>query len=245
VYQDLLILTFDGADYQYVQALDKATGKSQWKQDRKIKYKTDNGDYKKAYSTPQVIMVQGEPQLVSPAAEQTVAYNPKTGTEIWRVSHGGMNESIRPVLVCDMIILNSGHTANLLAVKIGQTGTVPNEGIAWRYDKKAPTRPSVLAIKDHIFMVSDNGIATCLEAKTGKRKWEERVDGQFSASPIFVDGKIIVPNEQGKTHVFAADTEKFVGLSVNKLDAGCMASPAAVGDTLYLRTKTHLYAIGK
>jgi outer membrane protein assembly factor BamB len=245
IWNDVLILTFDGFDFQYVTGLEKATGKTLWKTDRNIKYKNDNGDYKKAYSTPQVIAVNGQPQLVSPAAEQTIAYNPKTGSELWRVSHGGMNESIRPVLTHDLIILNSGHTSNLVAVKTGKSGDITSDGIAWRYDKKAPTRPSVLAIKDHLFMVSDNGIATCLEAKTGKFVWEERLDGQFSASPVFVDGHIYAPNEQGKTHVFAADPTKFVGVAVNKLDAGCMASPAIDEGRLYLRTKTHLYAIGK
>jgi outer membrane protein assembly factor BamB len=156
-----------------------------------------------------------------------------------------MNESIRPILTHDLIILNSGHTSNLLAVKIGKSGDITAEGIAWKYEKKAPTRPSVLAIKDHLYMVSDNGIATCLDAKSGKLAWEERLDGQFSASPIYADGNIVVPNQEGKTHVFEANPSKFVGVSVNKLDAGCMASPAAVGETIYLRTKTHLDAIGK
>jgi len=245
LWNNLLILSFDGFDQQYVVALEKTTGKTVWKKDREIKYKNSNGDYKKAYSTPQVIDVNGAPQLISPAAEQTIAYNPKDGEELWRVSHGGMNQSIRPILTHGLIILNSGHTGNLLAIKPGKLGDITKDSIEWKYEKKSPSRPSVLAVKDHLYMVSDNGIATCLETKTGKRIWEERVDGSFSASPIFVDGNIIAPNEAGKVHVFAADPAKFTSVSVNKMPDGIMASPAAAGDTLYLRTKSHLYAIGK
>jgi len=245
IWNDLLVLTFDGHDQQYVIALEKATGKTAWKKDRGINYKNKDGDYKKAYSTPQVIDVGGKPQLISPAAEQTIAYDPKSGDEIWRVSHGGMNQASRPILTHGLIILNSGHSSNLLAVTAGKTGDITKDGIAWHYDKKAPSRPSVLVHKDHIYMVSDSGIATCLEVKTGKFVWEERLDGACSGSPILVDGVIMIPSENGKIHVFAADPSKFTSIATNRLDAGCMASPAVVSDALFIRTKTSLYCIGK
>jgi outer membrane protein assembly factor BamB len=247
LYKNLIILTFDGFDQNYLAALDKTTGKTVWKTDRNIDYKIDNGDYHKAYSTPSVVTVDGKPQLVSPSAECTVAYDPETGKEIWRIHHGGMNEASRPVFGHGLIFLTSGHTKTLLAVCEGRIGTLEKADIAWQTNRDVPSRPSLLMKDDLLFMVSDQGIASCLEAKIGKLLWTERLGAPCSASPIYVEGRIYAADESkenGKVYVFAAD-RKFQLLAANKLNDGCMASPAAVGDALYLRTKTHLYCIGK
>jgi outer membrane protein assembly factor BamB len=246
LWKNLLILTFDGFDHQYVAALDKDTGKTVWKEDRNIKYKEQkNGDIKKAYSTPSVFEIDGKPQLVSPSAEQTVAYDPATGKELWRVSHGGMNEASKPVLTDGLIILSSGHTGNMLAVKAGGSGELKKaESVAWQVTK-APTRPSVLATKGHLFYVNDQGVAFCVEAKTGKAKWEKRLDGAFSASPVLADGLIYFCGENGKTFVIRANPAEYEEVAVNKLPDGCRASPAILDDGVYVRTLTHLYKIGK
>lgn len=254
LYKNLLILIFDGFDFQYVAALDKATGKTVWKQDRNIKYKSDNGDYKKAYATARVIEVNGKPELVCPSAENTIAYDPMTGAELWRVVHTKrmtMNGASRPIAGHGLVYLTSGHPAELLAVKQGVTGTVPKESIAWETDKSVPSRPSLLLVGDLLFMVSDGGIASCLEAKTGKVVWSERLDGEYSASPVCVAGNIYLANQTGKVSVVAAD-RKFTLVAVNKLDvtgapspAGFMASPAVAGDAMFLRTRANLYCIGQ
>jgi outer membrane protein assembly factor BamB len=244
VYGDLLILTFDGYDFQYVTALDKSTGKTVWKKDRAIKYSTDDGDFKKSYSTPSVFDVDGKPQLVSPSAEATIAYDPATGRELWRVIHGGMNAATRPLRGDGLIFLTSGHTMQLLAVRQGGHGEIGDDGVAWKVRRGVPTRPSPLLAGDLLFMVSDLGVASCLEAKTGKQLWQERLDGHFSASPVCAAGHLYLADEEGKTHVLAAGPT-FKEVAVNRLDAGCMASPAVAGDALYLRTKTHLYCIGR
>jgi outer membrane protein assembly factor BamB len=142
-----------------------------------------------------------------------------------------------------LIFLSSGHTAHVLAVKPGK-GKLPKDAIAWEIGRAGPSRPSFLLIGDYLYMVSDLGFASCVEAKTGKQVWQERLGGKFSASPIFAAGNIyFVDEEDGKTHVIeAGPTYKVV--SVNKLDAGCMASPAVAGEELFLRTRTHLYCIG-
>ncbi len=244
LFENLLILTFDGIDVQYVTALDTATGKPVWRSDRKIKFATANPDARKGYSTPSVVTVNGEPQLIAPAAQATVAYNPRTGKELWRVTTGGMNQSIKPILAHDLIFLNSGHDQKLYAVKAGQKGDVSPDDIAWKATKEAPTRPSVLVIGDEVYMVNDRGVATCLDAKTGKVHWRERFDGAFTASPVCAAGVIVFPSESGKTFVIEA-SKVYKPIAVNKLDAGCMASPAIADDSLLLRTKTHLYCIGK
>lgn len=251
VWGDSLFLTFDGYDKQYFACLDKKTGEVKWKKDRAIKWKTDNGDLKKAFSTPQVIEVEGQPQVVSSAAEATIAYDPKTGDEIWTVYHGGMNEACRPVFAHGLVYLTAGHVKSLLAVKPGR-GDITEKGVVWKV-KDGPTRPSPVVVKDHIYFVNDDGTAFCLEAKTGKEVWKERLADKCSASPILVDGHLIVCTEgkrdggkmEGKVEVIAADPKGFNRVSKNTLDAGCQASPAAVGDVLLIRTYTHLYCIGK
>ena len=244
VHGKLLFLLFDGFDQQYVVALDKTTGKTVWKKDRDIRYSEDNGDIKKAYATPSILNFGGKPQLVCPAAEATLAYDPATGDELWRVVHGGMNEATRPVFAHGLIYLTSGHTAQLLAVRQGGSGDVTKTGIAWKANRGVPTRPSPLVVGDRLYTISDKGIATCLDALTGKQLWQERLGGDFCASPVYAAGHIYLSDEEGKTHVLA-DSATFQSVAVNQLDAGCMASLAIAGDALFVRTKTHLYSIGK
>src|SRR5437879_1364384 len=97
LWKDLLFIPFDGVDLQYIVALDKKTGKTVWKHDRDVDFGTTNPDLKKAYGTPTVISVNGTPQLVWPGAAWTLALNPLTGEEIWRLKHGGMNAAARPI----------------------------------------------------------------------------------------------------------------------------------------------------
>ena len=244
MFDGLLILTFDGFDFQYVTALDKTTGATVWRKDRNIKYSTPDGDYKKAYATPTIIEVGSRPQLICPSAEATNAFDPATGEELWRVAHGGMNAATRPVYGHGLVFLTSGHSMNLVAVRPGPSEEVNGSRIAWKTNKGVPTRPSQILVGDLLFMVNDAGIATCLEAKTGKQLWQDRLGGKFTASPVCTDGIIYLPDEDGKTHVIEAKST-FKKLAANPLDAGCMASPAISGDEIFIRTKTHLYCIGK
>jgi outer membrane protein assembly factor BamB len=244
---ELLFLIFDGFDLQYVVALEKATGKTVWKADRKIKYSTDNGDYKKAYATPSLLMIDGKPQLVCPSAECTIAYEPRTGEELWRIAHGGMNGSARPVMNDGLLYLTSGHNKRLLAVKPGPMGVVPMESVKWQATKIIPSRPSLLVNKGLVYMVSDEGIASCLDAATGRIHYSERLDGEFSASPVLAGDVIYYCNQNGKTFVLATG-KVFNVVAENRLGEGkqgFMASPAVADDALFLRTRTHLYCVGK
>jgi outer membrane protein assembly factor BamB len=244
VHDGLVFLTFDGYDLQYVAALNKSDGTTAWKKDRKIKYTSTNPDLYKAYSTPTIVNVSGHEEMISPSAEATIAYDPKTGAELWRIHHGGMNEACKPVFGNGLIYLTTGHTSNVLAVKAGGKGLLAPSSVAWKTIKATPSRPSLLLMDDALFMVSDKGFAASVDPKTGEQQWQERLGGDFCASPILADGKIYVfDQDSGKAHVLATGKE-FKSLAVNKLDDGCMASPAAVGDALYVRTKTHLYCLG-
>ena len=243
VYKDWLFLLFDGHDKQYTACLNKITGKTVWQKDRGLPYPND-GDLKKAFATASVFEIDGKPQLVTPAAVGTLGYDPATGDELWRVIHGGMNEACRPVMAHGLIYLTTGHTAGLIAVRAGQMGDLTKTGVAWRADKIAPTRPSPTIVGDLLFMVNDTGIVFCLDAKTGDKHWQERLDGKFSASPVFAGGNLYFFSEGDKSFVIAA-TKTYTPIATNKLDAGCKASPAIMGGNLYVRTLTHLYCIGQ
>ncbi len=244
LYKDLLILTFDGYDFQYLAALDKKTGATVWKKDKNIAYPDKDGDLKKAYSTPQIVQLHGKAHLVSPSAEATVAVNPETGEDLWRVTHGGMNVSARPVFGHDRFFLTTGHTTKLLAIGLEETGDAWKPRRDWMCRQNVPSRSSLLLHGDLIFMVSDNGVASCVDVKTGTQVKQLRLGGGFFASPVLADGKIYYCNEEtpGKTFVVEASAGMKL-LATNVLDEGCMASPAVIGKSLFLRTRTHLYRI--
>jgi outer membrane protein assembly factor BamB len=240
---DLVYLHYDGYDYQYVVALDKDTGQTIWKVDRDIEYGTDNGDFKKAFCTPIVIDFQGRQQLISPAAKATIAYDPKTGEELWRIRYDNHSATARPLFGHGLLFINTGFSkAELYAVKPDGHGDVTDTNIVWKVDRGIGSKPSPLLIDDLIYAVHDRGTAICLDASTGQTVWETRLGGNISASPIFADGKIFIANEEGETTVIQPG-RTYTELAVNKLDDGCMASPAVAGQAIFLRTKTHLYRI--
>jgi len=244
LYGDSLFVAFDGYDFQYVVALDKATGKTVWKRDRDIDYGTTNGDLKKAFGTATVIHVDGQDQLVSPSAVATIAYDPSTGNELWKVYHGCMNASARPLYHHGLLFVCTGGSGpfRLLAIRPSGHGDVTKSHVVWKLDRGAPSRISLLCIDDLLYMVNETGVASCLEAPSAQRVWQQRLGKEYSASPVYADGRLYFFDQEGSGHVLQPGREPKV-LSVNRLDDGCMASPAVAGKALYVRTKTHLYRI--
>lgn len=242
VYGDLLYLTFDGYDQQYIVALNKFTGKTIWKKDRGIDFGTTDGDAKKAYSTPMLIEAGGRKLLVSPFAAATIAYDPLSGDPIWTVRHGGMNAAGRPLYGNGLLFINSADGPNpLIAVPATGEGDI-TKNIVWRTTKAVPKRASQLLIGDLLFMMNDGGVASCLDAPTGKEIWTTRMMGDWWASPLYADGLIYCFSQQGQIPVFKASRE-FELVADNKLDEGFIASPAVAGKALILRSKGHVYRI--
>jgi outer membrane protein assembly factor BamB len=252
IFGDLLIMNFDGSDHQYVIALNKNTGKTVWKKTRSIDFKDlgpdgkpkAEGDFRKAFTTPHVAEFGGKPLLISQGANAVYGYDPITGDEFWRVeerqNHSG---GTRPVIGHGLIFIPTGWSqGQLLAVKPGGRGDVTGTHVAWRVTKSVTKKPSALLVEDLIYMINDGGVATAIEARTGKEVWSERIGGNYSASPLAAGERIYFFSEEGKTSVIAAGRE-FRKLAENSLSNGFMASPAVTGNALILRTKTDLYRI--
>jgi outer membrane protein assembly factor BamB len=244
LYKDLVILTFDGFDKQYLVALYKKDGKTAWEKERTLDYPdNDNGDLKKAYSTPSLFEVGGKAQLVSPAAAGAVAYDPQTGKELWKVTHTGMNAATPPVMAAGKVFVTTGHTGLLLAIRPTGSGDVTKTHVDLNL-KKGSSRPAPLALGELIFLVSDQGLASAIEAKTGKQVWKRQITGNYYSSPVCADGHLYAFDREGKGQVLTADREGKL-VTTNRLDAGACATPAIAGKALYVRTYTHLYRIEK
>jgi outer membrane protein assembly factor BamB len=248
VFEDLLILNCDGSDIQFVVALDKATGEIRWQKKREHIHAdrlSGKSNVPMAYTTPLLVDVNGTIQLLSTGADSIVAYNPRTGDEYWWFRFDGYSNVLRPVVANGLVFISSGYDRpEFYAVRIDGSGDVTESHLAWNMKKAAPLNPSPLVVGEELYLVSDNGIATCVDAVTGEERWQERVGGNFSASPTLADGRIYLLDEDGATTVIAPG-RKFELLATNKLDGRTLATPAMVDDTILLRTDTHLYRIEK
>ena len=243
LYNNLLILTFDGFDVQYLVALDKRTGETVWKTDRAIKYDSDNGDIKKAYATPTIIDVAGKPQLVAPSAGASMAYDPVTGKELWRVRCGGMNVAARPLYGNGLVYMTTADGGfRMFAAKPDGSGDITESHVAWKQGKGIPKYASQIFLDGLLYMGSEGGVLTCIDGMSGEVIWQERVGGVFTASPLVASGRVYFFSEDGTTTVIQAG-RKFESLATNKLSDGCMASPAVAGDALLIRTTKNLYRI--
>ena len=234
---DLLIFSCDGSDTAFVVALEKGSGKVKWKRDRR--YPADQ-----AYSTPLVIRVGDRDQLVSIGAFRAAAYEPETGKEIWRVNYAdGFSNVPRPVYAHGLVYIATGfQQPTLLAVRPDGTGDVTKTHVAWTLRRGAPLTPSPLVVGDEIYVLTDGGIATCLDARSGEPRWQMRLGSTYSASPVLAGGRIYLPGEDGVTTVIVPG-KQFGRLASNRLDGALLASPAVSKGSIFVRSDSNLYRI--
>ncbi len=242
LWQDFLIVHCDGTDQRFVAALDKHTGKLAWQSPRSIPLDR-KGTHLKAFSTPLVIHHAGRPQLVSPAAGQVSAYDPANGEEIWRVRYEGYSNVPRPVAGLGLVFVNTGYMKpHLLAIHPGGRGDVTDSHVRWDYHWQVSANPSPLLIGARLYMVSDWGIASWLDARKGEDLWRQRLKGRYYASPIHAAGRIYNFSLEGRSMVLAA-ADAYQELATNTLDGQIRASPAVSDGAIFVRTETHLYRL--
>lgn len=240
LFEDLLIMSCDGFDAQFVVALDAATGKIRWK--------TPRGKGNQAYTTPLLIQPEGSAgpaQVVSPGAHHAYAYDPRTGKPLWHIEYGdGFSNVPAAVYSHGLVYICSGFFQPVIfAVRPDGRGNVTKSHVAWSYPRAVPLTPSPVVAGNELFMVSDNGVATCLDAKSGKQNWQRRIGGNFSASPVFADGRLYFLNEEGECTVIAPGPE-YRELARNTVAERTLASLAVSGRAIFLRGERSLYRIG-
>jgi outer membrane protein assembly factor BamB len=246
VYGDLLIFPCDGTTTQSVVALSIETGTQAW-QTRRPPMTGENGDFHKAFSTPLIIRVGDQDQVVAVGAQWVVAYEPKTGREIWRCRHGeGFSNAPRPVFAQGLVLICGGYmTHELLAIRVaGAEGDVTASHIAWRTAKQVPPMSSPIVVGDEVYTVSDQGVVSCLDLKSGEAHYRERLGGNFSASPLFANGHLLFCSRTGEVSIVPPGPTWNEPVK-NQLDSGVLASPAIYRDSLVVRTEKSLYVIAE
>ena len=237
---NILFFSCDGARDPFVMALDRHTGKTAWRIERKA-----NAKKKFAFCTALLIEVDGQQQIISPGSDAVMAYDPATGREIWRHRYDGYSVVPRPVYGHGLVYLSSGFDRpTFYAIKPTGRGDVTDTHLAWSFTKGAPHTPSPLLVGDEVYLVSDGGIASCLDARTGRVHWRERVCGSCSASPFYSGGRIYILDESGKGVVIKAG-KTFQKLAENEIGERTLASCAVGDNAFYLRSDKHLYKIRK
>ena len=235
-----LIFSCDGSRNPFVMALDAKLGNEIWRVNR-----SGNAKRKFSFSTPLVLRTAAHTQVLLPGSDMIGAYDPDTGREIWKATFSGYSVIPRPVVGHGMVYFSSGFDrATAIALKLGGKGDVTESHAGWSLAKGAPHTPSMLLVGDELYMVSDGGIASCVEAKTGEVIWTERIGGGHSASPIYADGKLYFSNEAGVVTVLAVG-KKFTVLAKNDLGERTLASPAVADGALFIRTAGHLWRFQK
>jgi|TARA_B100001063_G_scaffold232407_2_gene247478 outer membrane protein assembly factor BamB len=256
LHKNLIILTMDGVDVQYLIALDRKTGKKIWRSERNTDFGDvepdgkirGGGDFRKAYSTPNFVTLNGVRQLVSPGAKACYSYDADTGKELWKILYKGFSNAAAPVFVGnDMALINTGlGKPHLLGVRLDNEtqGDITKSHIEWDIFKRIPGRCSPVVIGSDAYFTSESGILSVLNSKKGQIEKYLALKTAFSASGVYADKHLYFADEKGKTFVVKPGPELEI-VATNQLDDGCMASPALNEKAIYLRTKSHVYRIEK
>jgi outer membrane protein assembly factor BamB len=243
LHDNLLCFNVDGRDVQYVIALDKRTGKTVWKTNRSIDYTPFPTNLRKAFCTPIILEAGGRLQLFSPGAKAMMSYDPQSGEELWKVRYNGWSMVPRPLFGHGLLyVITDYDHPELWVVRPDGRADVTDTHVVWKLTKDMPRTGSLLLVDDLLYMANDDGYAICLEAKTGNRVWRERLKGKHSASPIYGAGRIYFFSEKNLTTVIEPG-RAFKVLAENQLEERVMSTPAVAGETIILRSKTHLYRL--
>jgi outer membrane protein assembly factor BamB len=241
LFNDLVIVQCDedNGESSFIIAVDKKTGKEVWKTPRKIQI---------SWSTPVLVRTATRAELIASGTETVIAYDPATGKELWRHKGVESNAIPSPVANSEMAFLVAGFPAKIaMAIRLGQSGDLtntPNE--VWKYAKGTAYVPSPILYGDYLYLTTDRGILTCLDAKTGEVKYEGGripIPATFTASPVAFEGKILMTSEDGDTFMIKAGPKHEI-LGTNSVGEAVYASPAIADGRIFIRGEKNLYCIG-
>ena len=238
---DILVICCDGLDTQYVVGLDRKTGKIVWNTPRDTK--PSKGF---SFSTPLIIAVGGRSEAICPGSDAVFAYDPATGKEIWRVRYAdGYSVVPRPIYAGGLVFVCTGYNKpKLLAIDPTGEGDVTETHLKWTVEKGIPHNPSIVAVGSEVYCVSDAGIAICADIATGKIHWQERLGGNYSASPLAANGYVYIQDEHGKAIVLKAG-KTFDKVAENEFvkEERTFASYAVDDGALFIRSEHHLFRV--
>lgn len=238
IVNDTLVFSVDGAATTKVVALSLVDGSPRWTFDRE-----SNAPRKFSFSTPALIEVNGSQQIVSPGSDVVHGLNAETGEMIWKVTYDGYSVIPKPVLHNGLLyVCTSYNTPWIYCIDPSGKGDVTETHVKWSHQKQVPHTPSIIVRDDLIYMVSDRGIGSCLDAQTGEVVWQERIGGNYSASPIYTNGLIYLQSEQGDATVIEASRD-FKVVSKNTFGERTLASYGVANGTLLIRTAEKLYCV--
>lgn len=251
---ELLVLTFDGVDQQYLTALNKETGKTVWRTDRSTDYGDlepdgsirGDGDFRKAYGTPGVVEVGGKPQIVSVGSRAAFGYDAATGEELWTIRHRDFNAAARVIFHGNLALVHTGSRgANLFGVRLTpQTrgDITETEHVVWNRTRGNAKLSSPVLYEGRVYFVTEKGVFYGLDAATGEELFVGRIGGNFISTPIVANGLVYLCDEHGR-QTLAKAGESFEIVAKNRLGDGMRSSPAAAHGALFLRTFKRLYRI--
>lgn len=229
----------DSGEGSFIAAVNKATGKEVWRTARR---------HRRSWATPLLIKTAERAELIASGAESVIAYDPATGKELWRAPGVVSNPIPSPVTGHGLVIVSAGsQDKRAYAIKLGGSGDLTNTpNMVWSYDKATAYVPSPILYGEYLYLLTDAGLITCMEVRTGKVVYQSRlpVPAKFTASPVAFDGKILLTSEDGDSFIVRAG-EVLEVLQTNSLNEPVYASPALAGGRIFLRGEKHLYCIMK
>jgi outer membrane protein assembly factor BamB len=249
-----VFVVHDNDGKSFAAAIDAKTGKQLWKVDRDL----PAGGITSGWSTPFVWKHAARTELIVVGRAHAVSYEPATGKELWRIGGLTGQSTPTPIAADGLLYLATGSQGEsnrpVFAVRPGASGniTLPkgqesSEFVAWFHPRASAYTSSPLVYRGRMYVVNDNGILTVFDSKTGKEIYKARAGGTgntFSASPWAADGKVYLLSEDGNTFIIEAG-DSYKELAKNSVDEMSFASPALASDTIFLRTQTKLYRIGR
>jgi outer membrane protein assembly factor BamB len=231
----IILADQDEGERSFMAAVSTSDGKVAWKIARKAQV---------SWTVPVILTVNDQPQMLVSGTENLIAYDPRTGKEIWKTEGVGGNSVHTPVFGHGMVYVSTGYpNKNVMAVRLNPSPG--EERVAWTYKKGTGYIPNAMLYGDYLYFMTDGGLLTCVDALTGKVQYESKrfpTPGQFAGAPVAFDGKVLITSQDGDTYVLKAGPEHEI-LSTNSLSERVVASLAIAGDSIYIRSEKNLYRI--